>query len=235
MGEAERIAPGIYLVAGPNISHAEDATAFVVEFGGELVMIDSGVGRSVAVILDNIEDAGLNPGRISTLILTHCHIDHIGGAAEIRAKTGCRIVVHELDADAVETGDANKTAAGWYGRQLKALPVDHRLRGEAETLAFGGEALHCPHTPGHTPGSISIYLDRGGKRILFGQDIHGPFNPAFGSDIDMWARSMRKLLDLEADILCEGHFGIFQTKDRVREYILRYLKEYGKLPVKSDR
>jgi hypothetical protein len=46
---------------------------------------------------------------------------------------------------------------------------------------------------------------------------------------------MRKLLDLEADILCEGHFGIFQTKDRVREYILRYLKEYGKLPVKSDR
>ena len=234
MGEAERIVPGIYLVAGPNISHAEDATAFVIEFGDELVMIDSGVGRSIDVILDNIAEAGLDPERISTLILTHCHIDHIGGAGEIRERTGCRIVVHELDADAIEIGDPNKTAAGWYGRKLLPIPVDYRLRGASESLTFGGENLHCLHTPGHTPGSISIYLDRGGKRVLFGQDIHGPFHPAFGSDVDMWAQSMQKLLDLDADILCEGHFGIFQSKDRVGKYILRYLKEHGKSHTKSN-
>jgi len=230
MGQAEIIVKGIHLVAGSNISHAEDATAFVIEFKDELVMIDSGVGRSVPVILNNIRSAGLDPRKISTLILTHCHIDHIGGAGAIREQTGCRIVVHELDADAVATGDPSKTAAGWYGRKLTPLPVDYRLAGSLETLHFGDEALHCLHTPGHTPGSISVYLDRDDQCVLFGQDIHGHFHPAFGSEINLWVTSMHRLLALEADILCEGHFGIFRTKEMVRKYIQRYLKEYEQFP-----
>ena len=84
MGAAEQIAPGIYLVGGPEISHAEDATAFLIDFDGELVMVDCGAGRSVERILDNIEDEGLDPAMISTLILTHAHIDHIGAAPELR-------------------------------------------------------------------------------------------------------------------------------------------------------
>ena len=86
--------------------------------------------------------------------------------------------------------------------------------------------MHCLHTPGHTPGSISVYIDRGGKRILFGQDIHGSFLSSFGSDIEEWKKSMKKLLDLEADILCEGHFGIYRSKDSVEEYIKNYLRMY---------
>lgn len=230
MGEAEQIIPGVYLVAGPNISHSEDAASFVIEFGEQLVMIDSGLGRSVPVILDNIRSSGLDPKHISTLILTHCHIDHIGGARELREQTGCRIAVHEMDAAAVETGDPDKTAASWYGRKLTPVNIDQRLTGARESLSFGQETLHCVHTPGHTPGSISLYLDRGGKRVLFGQDIHGPFHPAFASDVEEWAQSMRKLLALEADILCEGHFGIFQPKDMVKKYILRYLKDNEVFP-----
>ena len=175
MGEAEQIIPGVYLVAGPNISHAEDATSFVIDFGDQLVMIDSGLGRSVPVILDNIRSAGLDPKQISTLILTHCHIDHIGGAREIQEQTGCRIAVHELDAEAVETGDSAKTAAGWYGTKLSPLTVDHRLSGSLESLSFGKETLHCLHTPGHTPGSISLYLDRGGGGYSSARTFTVPF------------------------------------------------------------
>jgi hypothetical protein len=69
-----------------------------------------------------------------------------------------------------------------------------------------------------------VYLDRGGKRILFGQDIHGPFLDIFRSDMSLWKKSMEKLLALDADILCEGHFGIFQPKEHVIRYIKRYLK-----------
>ena len=72
------------------------------------------------------------------------------------------------------------------------------------------------------------WLDRGGKRVLFGQDIHGPFLPAFGSDIGRWRASMEKLLALRADILCEGHFGIFRSADQVEAYIRTYLKEHGR-------
>ena len=67
--------------------------------GGELVMIDSGAGRSAARIMDNIKSAGLDPHGIKTLVLTHCHIDHIGGAPYFKRELGCRLVIHELDAD----------------------------------------------------------------------------------------------------------------------------------------
>lgn len=78
MAQAEKIAEGIYLIGGPNISRAEDTTSFVIEFGKELVMIDSGAGQSARVLEQNIRSAGLDPEKITTLILTHCHIDHIG-------------------------------------------------------------------------------------------------------------------------------------------------------------
>jgi glyoxylase-like metal-dependent hydrolase (beta-lactamase superfamily II) len=60
-----------------------------------------------------------------------------------------------------------------------------------------------------------LNVERGAQRILFGQDVHGSFNVDFGLDIMQWRESMEKLLDLKADILCEGHFGIYSPRDRV--------------------
>lgn len=226
MGRTEVIAEGIYLIGGPNISRSDDATVFIIDFDGELVMIDAGAGNSSRTLQKNIEAYGLNPKAISTLILTHCHIDHIGSAPYFRDQFGCRIVMHDLDADAVEQGDPVLTAANWYETKFFPTPVDKRLAGAYGTLRFGNGELHCLHTPGHTPGSLAIYVDRAGKRILFGQDIHGPFMSSFRSNIEDWKKSMKMLIALEADILCEGHFGIFQPKDRVKQYILGYLKQY---------
>lgn len=227
MGKARLIAGGVYLIGGPDVSRGDDATSFIVDFGGELVMIDSGAGGSSRMLQKNIEDAGLDPKTISTLILTHNHIDHIGSASYFRTQFGCKIVMHDLDADAVEEGDSVKTAASCYGTFFSPTSVDSRLKRGHEILRFGEEELHCLHTPGHTPGSLSIYLDRAGKRILFGQDIHGPFLDIFGSDMGKWKESMEKLLALEADILCEGHFGIFQPKENVKRYISGYLKNHS--------
>ncbi len=227
MGKATVIAEGIYLIGGPDVSRSDDATSFIIDFCSELVMIDAGAGGSSRILRKNIEDAGLDPKKISTLILTHNHIDHVGSASYFKREFGCKIVMHDLDADAVEEGDSVKTAASCYGTFLTPLPVDIRLKEEDEVLRFGAEELHCVHTPGHTPGSLSIYLDRAGKRVLFGQDIHGPFLEIFGSDIGKWKESMKKLLAIEADILCEGHFGIFQPKEDVKRYISGYLKNYS--------
>ncbi|HUH64857.1 MAG TPA: MBL fold metallo-hydrolase [Syntrophales bacterium] len=227
MGEGKAIAEGIYLIGGPDISRGEDATSFIVDCGGELVMIDAGAGGSSRILQGNIEDLGLDPKKISSLILTHNHIDHIGSASYFRDQFGCSIVMHDLDADALEEGDSTRTAASCYGMFLSPTPVDRRLMGEHEVLRFGEAELHCLHTPGHTPGSIVVYIDRGGKRILFGQDIHGPFLEIFRSDIGKWKESMKKLIALEADILCEGHFGIYQPREKVRRYIEGYLKNYS--------
>lgn len=225
--KTEEILSGVYLIGGPNITRGEDAAVYLIDFSGELVLIDSGAGGSSSQLVRNIEMLGLNPASLSKVILTHCHIDHIGSAPFFREKYGAKIVIHELDAEALESGDSIRTAANWYGTAFPPTKMDEKLKGTHDILTFGGEELHCLHTPGHTPGSISLYLDRADKRILFGQDIHGPFNKAFNSDMNAWKQSMQVLLDLEADILCEGHFGIFQPKNKVRGYIERYLEEYG--------
>jgi glyoxylase-like metal-dependent hydrolase (beta-lactamase superfamily II) len=224
--KAEEIIRGVYQVGGSNLTSGDDAAIYLIDFGDELVLIDAGAGRSSAQIVQNIQMLGFNPGLISHLILTHCHIDHIGSAPFFQKKYNTKIVIHELDALAVEKGDSTRTAANWYGTTFPPTKIDVKLKGKEETLQFGSEQLHCLHTPGHTPGSISAYLDRDGKRVLFGQDIHGPFHKAFGSDIKEWRKSMQLLLKLNADILCEGHFGIYQPKEKVRDYIERYLEEY---------
>ena len=223
---SEEIIPGVYLIGGPNVTGADDAAVYLIDFGSDLVLIDAGAGGSSSQLVRNIEMLGLNPALVFHVILTHCHIDHIGSAPYFRQHFGSNIIIHEKDARALETGDSIKTAANWYGSTFPPTKVDQKLKGAHEILKFGDEELHCLHTPGHTPGSISIYLDRAGKRVLFGQDIHGPFNQAFGSDIEAWKKSMQMLLSLDADILCEGHFGIYQPKNKVRDYIERYLEEY---------
>jgi glyoxylase-like metal-dependent hydrolase (beta-lactamase superfamily II) len=224
--KAEEIIRGVYQIGGASLTAGEDAAIYLIDFAGELVLIDAGAGRSSEQIVWNMEMLGLEPANISCLILTHCHIDHIGSAPFFKKKYNTKIVIHELDALPVETGDSIRTAANWYDTTFPPTAIDRKLKGKAETLKFGAEELHWVHTPGHTPGSISIYLDRDEKRVLFGQDIHGPFHKTFGSDIEAWKKSMQTLLSLNADILCEGHFGIFQPANRVREYIERYLEDY---------
>lgn len=227
MRRIETIGEGVYLIGGPDVSRSDDAASFIIDFDGQLVMIDAGAGGSSRILQSNMENGGLDPKSITTIILTHNHIDHIGSATYFRTNFGCKILIHELDAAAVEEGDSLRTAASCYGTTFPPTKVDRKLKGAHEILTFGVEELHCLHTPGHTPGSISIYIDRGGKRILFGQDIHGPFLDIFGSDIHRWKQSMAKLLALDADVLCEGHFGIFQPKEQVKKYITRYLRNYA--------
>lgn len=227
MGTAEPVCDGVYLVGGAGISHMQDAMAFVIVCGGELVMIDSGAGRGARALEANVRSIPDGPRRVSYLILTHCHVDHIGSARYLREAFGCTVVAHDLDADAIESGDPVVTAASWYGTILPETPVDRRIHGGHEVILAGGREIHCIHTPGHTPGSMSVYLDIEGARVLFGQDVHGPFSDDFNSDIGQWRQSMERLMELGADILCEGHYGIFTGKERVKDYIRGCLERYA--------
>ena len=226
MGEFETVFDGIFQVGGSDLSDPADAAVYVITSRSDMVMIDCGSGQAPEAITENMEAAGLDPARLSTLVLTHCHVDHIGATAFFKQISDCAVVAHTLDAEAIETGHPVLTAANWYKTRLHKTTVDRRLNEPDETISCGEEVLHCIHTPGHTPGSIAVYIDRLGKRILFGQDIHGPFAREFGSDISQWRTSMETLLALKSDILCEGHFGIFKPAERVARYIRGYLDQY---------
>lgn len=217
----------IYAVGGPGLSSPEDAYVYLIDAGSELVLIDAGVGLSIDRIERNIKSLGLEPARIWHAIATHCHIDHAGGLAFLVERYGTKVVAHQMDQDALEGKEDDRTAASMYGVKYRPVKVDIALKGGLETLGIGDKEFFCLHTPGHTPGSISVYLDTPEGRVLFGQDVHGPFSKAWGSDLGQWRKAMENLLSLKADILCEGHAGVYKGKEKVRNYIESYLERYS--------
>jgi len=225
MSKATTICDGVYAVGGPDLSRPEDAYVYLVDAKSCLVLIDAGVGYGNDKIERNIRAHGLEPAQVWYVIATHCHIDHIGGLHLWRDRYASKIIAHELDRAGIEGENDSLTAASMYGVNYRPVKVDTILSGEQNQLRLGEMDFNLLHTPGHTPGSISVYTDTSEGRVLFGQDIHGPFSPSWGSDIREWRRSMRKLLDLEADFLCEGHAGIYRG-EKIREYIEGYLNRY---------
>jgi glyoxylase-like metal-dependent hydrolase (beta-lactamase superfamily II) len=59
--------------------------------------------------------------------------------------------------------------------------------------------------------------------VLFAQDVHGPLHPSLLSDAAAYQASLRRLIEAGADILCEGHFGIFEGRQQVAEFIRRFV------------
>ena len=220
-----KIVTGVFLVGGAEHSDASDCLCYGLDLGAP-VLIDCGCGPGWSRIRANLDAAGLPAERLQSLVLTHAHVDHIGAATQVVAASGCEVVAHELDADAIETGDEKRTASDWYGISLEPMTVDTRVADHTHTLSFPEAELHLLHTPGHTPGSLVAWLDTAEGRVLFGQDVHGPFHPAFGSDKTAWRESMAELIELEADVLCEGHFGIYRGKETVRAFIEDHLARH---------
>ena len=216
--EPIKITDEIYRVGGPTISNIKDGIVYLLDVD-ELTLIDSGSGAGFERIVRNIESFGFDPATITTVILTHCHVDHAGGAHLFRSRFGSRLIMHNLDAEIVERADPRLTAAFCFEIDFQSLSIDKKLYGEEGRIHCGGQEMIWLHTPGHSPGSISLYLDIGGKRCLFVQDIAAPLLKEFDCDAAAWVKSMDKLLGVNADILCDGHSGAYHPKKVVRKYL----------------
>ena len=218
-----QITSHVSLVGGAEDSDPADAAIYLIAADGEAALVDAGTDRGTHRVLANIRRAGVEPRTIKHLFLTHCHYDHTGGAALLRQETGCLVVAHALDAAFLEAGDSQVTAASWYGARMTPLSVDVRVTGAEQRFMVGKLEVTFRHSPGHSPGSSVLTLRSDDKLVLFGQDVHGPLDPALRSVRADYQRSLAYLLALDADILCEGHFGVIVGKDEVRDFIDSYL------------
>ncbi len=224
----QKICENVWLVGSSDLTDPGDCMVYLVKAGGQAVLIDAGTGRGTDALLANVQSAGIEPKSLSAVVLTHCHVDHIGGTNEIRERTGAKVYAHEKDAQAIEEAIPRFTVERYYGMKLGPIPVDVRVSGKSGQFDFAPDELSWLHTPGHTPGSMAvIYKSPEGRKVLFGQDIHGPFEPGYDSNMDDWRESMKKLLALEADILCEGHFGVFEPAVEVRRFIENHLGRHA--------
>jgi len=218
-----RITSEIFQVGGPGLTSHEDAAIYLIHFNGAAALVDAGCGRSEDKLLDNIRSCGIDAQEIACLLITHCHFDHTGGAKSLKEKLGCQIIAHELDAYFIEKGDNTVTAAGWYGSSMEPVMVDRKLSSPEEEIQLGGRLIQAIHTPGHSPGAVVFQAESEGLKVLFAHDVHGPLHPSLLSDEEDYRRSLEHLLSLGADVLCEGHFGVYKGKETVAAFIRSYL------------
>lgn len=220
------VCSGVFQVGGGSLSHPDDCCVYLVANDTGAVLIDTGCQAIAHRIIKNIECTGTSTASVKTLIVTHGHIDHIGGLNWLKQELGATVVAHYLELPAIAEGKPQLTAAAYYGIDYKPVAVEQVINSVSYDVVLGSSIITCLLTLGHTPGSISVYTDILGKRILFGQDIHGPFSANWGSDLKAWQASMQMLIDLDADILCEGHFGVIEGRQSIRDFINRYRRQY---------
>jgi hydroxyacylglutathione hydrolase len=140
-------------------------------YGDEICLIDSGVASSDQVIFDYIRKTGRQPEEISLLILTHSHPDHVGAGLAIKGASGCAVAAHGAEKawiEDVELQSRERPVPGFHSLVGGSVKVDRVLK-EGDTLDLDDSLnLEVIHTPGHSEGSISLWLSKEG--VLFSGD-----------------------------------------------------------------
>lgn len=217
------ILQNLWQVGGGDLTTPEDAAIYLFKSGNQAALFDAGCGNSHEQLVENISSVLAANTTITYLFLTHCHFDHVGGAAALREHYGCRIVAHQLDAAYLEAGDSLVTAASWYGEKMQPLTVNHKIEGRKEIFKVGKQEVSAYHCPGHSPGSVVYWIELENQKILLGQDVHGPLDPSLLSNREDYIRSLKFMMGLKPDILCEGHFGIYRGSDNIKKFIQSFL------------
>lgn len=165
-----------------------NAILFGISHSGAVV--DPSMGSTVE-ILRRAEENNL---RIEKILLTHSHWDHIADVKVLKEKTGALLYVHPLDAKNVETPGSDGLPLFF---QIQGTAPDRFLK-EEETVQVGSLRVEVIHTPGHSPGSVCLYLKD--QNILISGDTLfcggiGRLDLPTG-DPEAMERSLRKLAGL---------------------------------------
>ena len=178
-----------------------NCSIFGDEQSREAIVVDPG---------DNIDEIVAVLARhaltVKAIVITHAHIDHIGGAAKLKALTGAPVSMNQNDAPLYDRLDVQ---AGWLGMETTertAIDTDAR---EGDSLTLGSAEFHVLETPGHTQGSISLWIPAEHKLIagdtLF-RDSIGRTDLPGGDDRQILRSIHTKLLTLPEDaVVIPGH------------------------------
>jgi glyoxylase-like metal-dependent hydrolase (beta-lactamase superfamily II) len=183
--------------------------------GGEnSILIDTGLDSCLQGVLDDIKKDGFDPEKIEVIITTHSHPDHFDGIRSFMENNTQMALHPEEDRFIKETG------MGFYnmfGLQLPEYRVDIPLQ-EGE-FKVKNTTFEIYHTPGHSPGSISIYWpDK--KALIVGDVIFqaGVGRTDFpGGDGNLLKQSIERLSGLDVEYLLPGHGEIIQGKDNIKK------------------
>jgi hydroxyacylglutathione hydrolase len=207
--------------------------------GRRPILVDCGMPSSGDRIHDGITAAGVDPVDLSLIVVTHGHVDHFGAAAELQARTGAPVAAHQADLPTYRAGQGDRhqrQPIGLFGRVFTRTPPPNEATTPLHpdivlTDDFGLEDYgvdgHVFHTPGHTPGSVSILLDQGD--LIAGDMLTGgflgllryrPSNPPFHDDPAQALDSLQAALRMGPHTLHIGHGGPMPAP-RVQQWLDR--------------
>jgi hydroxyacylglutathione hydrolase len=130
----------------------------------EAIVVDP--GDEVERILEILRRHDL---KVRAIVSTHTHIDHVGGLAQLHAATKAPVLIHEGDFELYNHLDVQ---AQWLGVATPAMMRIQDFVKEGDAVRWGGYAARVLHTPGHTPGSISLVVERGERDAVSSGHSH---------------------------------------------------------------
>ncbi len=207
---------------------ARHANTYLVKAEDALVLVDTGMPGSEKKILNAITSLGMKPRDVKLVLLTHRHLDHIGSAAAMKKETSAVLVSHPFEKPYVAGTLVIITPRAWslYGRIARRVlavmsstkkllrfskytPVHVDEAADEESVLDGiGLDGSIVWTPGHTKGSVSLYLNK--PRVAIIGDLlmskRGKLvEPMFMENPSQTRASVQRILDLHPETICPGH------------------------------
>lgn len=217
------ITPRIHSIPAPMALYTgpQAPNVYLVADGVEGALVDSGFGdeQSISARLDYLRE---RPDvKLRYIVLTHHHFDHSSGAHQLRQATGAKIAIHTeemrflrdwqsdipQDIDVPADHEALVEQVQRFRRQAAEAVPDIAIA-DGDKLSVGGFTLEAVHTPGHTLGSICIYLKE--ERALFTGDTALGLGtvailPPPHGDMRLYLRSLERLKGYDAALMLPGH------------------------------